>query len=182
MHEEMERQLIERAKGDDEQALAYLYRRHVDDIYHYVYYRVGRDASLAEDLVGDVFIAMLEGLPSYEYTGAPFESWLYRIAHSCVVDHYRRQSARQMAPMDEQLPTDARANPDTLAGARDNFRRAWKAMQRLTNDQQSVLALRFFAGYSIAETAEVLSKSKGAVKSLQYRAVAALRRLLEVET
>lgn len=181
MQEETERQLIERAKAYDEAALSTLYRRHADDIYRYIYYRVG-NKEIADDLVGDVFINMLEGLSSYEYTGAPFEAWLYRIAHARVVDYYRRQEVRQTAPMDEQLPDDARINPDTLAGARDNFRRAWKAMQRLTNDQQHVLALRFFAGYSIAETAEVLDKSEGAVKALQYRALGTLRRLLGVET
>lgn len=181
MQDETERQLIERAKAFDEQALGKLYRRHADDIYRYIYYRVG-DASTAEDLVGDVFISMLEGLSSYEYTGAPFESWLYRIAHARVVDHYRRQELRQKTPLDDRLADAERVNPDALAGARDSFRRAWDAMQRLTNDQQHVLALRFFAGYSIAETAEVLGKSEGAVKSLQYRAIATIRRLLGVET
>lgn len=181
MQAETERQLIERAKTYDEQALDKLYRRHADDIYRYIYYRVG-NSSTAEDLVGDVFINMLEGLSSYEYTGAPFESWLYRIAHARVVDYYRRQEVRQTTQLNESLPGDDRVNPDTLAGARDRFRRAWDAMQRLTNDQQHVLALRFFAGYSIAETAQVLGKSEGAVKSLQYRALANVRRLLGVET
>lgn len=181
MQEETERQLIERAKAYDEQALDKLYRRHADDIYRYIYYRVG-DSSTAEDLVGDVFINMLEGLASYEYTGAPFESWLYRIAHARVVDHYRRQEVRQTTELDEGLAGDERVNPDTLAGSRDRFRRAWDAMQRLTNDQQHVLALRFFAGYSVAETAEVLGKTEGAVKSLQYRALVSIRRLLGVET
>lgn len=181
MQEETERQLIERAKSYDEEALGELYRRHADDMFRYIYYRVG-DTKTAEDLVGDVFINMLEGLPKYEYTGAPFEAWLYRIAHARVVDYYRRQDVRDTAPLEEQMPAGERVNPDTLADTRDDFRRAWTAMQSLTEEQQHVIALRFFAGYSIAETAQVLDKTEGAVKALQYRAIASLRRLMGVES
>ena len=181
MQEQTERQLIERAKRRDDEALSTLYHRHYDDIFRYVYYRVGNQKT-AEDLAMDVFENMLEGLSSYEYTGAPFEAWLYRVAHARVVDYYRRQEVRDTTTLHDQMPSGDRVNPDVLANARDDFRRAWTAMQQLTDDQQQVIALRFFAGYSIAETAQVLDKTEGAVKALQYRAIASLRRLMGVET
>ena len=176
-----ESQLIEKAKACDEEALSELYRRHANTVFRYVYYRVG-DREVAEDLVGDVFVRALEGLPSYRHTGVPFEAWLYRIAQARVIDHYRRQAVRRVAPLDEQLPDGEETSPDRVAAQSDEVRRAWEALTRLTDEQQQVISLRFIAGRSTAEVAALLGKTEGAVKALQSRALASLRRLLEAES
>ncbi len=155
-----------------------MYRRHAHAVFRYVFYRVG-DRAVAEDMVGDVFVRALEGLPAYRDTGRPFEAWLYRIAQARVVDHYRRQSVRLVAPLDEQLVAADATDPAQTAAHQDDVRRAWEALSSLTEDQQQVISLRFLAGYSIAEAARVLEKTEGAVKALQHRALASLRRLLE---
>jgi RNA polymerase sigma-70 factor (ECF subfamily) len=175
-----ESRLIERAKAYDAQALSELYRRYSNAIFRYVYYRLG-DQALAEDVVSDVFVRALEALPGYQDTGRPFAAWLYRIAHARVVDHYRRHGRRQFTPLDERLAAGEEADPQQLATHRDASYRAWQAMNDLTEDQQQVLSLRFIAGYSTREAAEVLGKTEGAVKALQHRALASLRRLLEDE-
>jgi RNA polymerase sigma-70 factor (ECF subfamily) len=176
-----ESHLIERAKAYDEEALDELFRRHANSIFRYVYYRVG-DQAVAEDVVGDVFERVLKGLPSYQDTGRPFEAWLYRIAHARVVDHYRRQDRRRVAPLNEELAAGGETDPHQLAAFQDDFRRAWEAVNHLTEDQQQVISLRFIAGCSTAEVARLLGKTEGAVKSLQHRALASLRRLLEIES
>jgi RNA polymerase sigma-70 factor (ECF subfamily) len=172
--------LIEKAKAYDEEALSELYHRHANAIYRYVYYRVG-DQAVAEDLVGDIFVRALEGLPTYQDTGRPFEAWLYRIAQARVVDHYRRKNVRRVAPLDEGLPAGDTADLDRLVALQDDIRRVWEALQDLTEDQQQVISLRFIAGYSTAETSDALGKTEGAVKALQHRALASLRRLLEMD-
>jgi RNA polymerase sigma-70 factor (ECF subfamily) len=171
--------LIERAKAYNEEALSELYRRHANAIFRYVYYRVG-DQAVAEDLVGDIFVRALEGLPTYQDTGRPFEAWLYRIAQARVVDHYRRKNVRRLAPLDERLPAGDAADLDQLVAHQDDVRRVWEALHDLTEDQQQVISLRFIAGYSTAETSDMLGKTEGAVKALQHRALASLRRLLEI--
>ena len=181
MRDASESRLIERAKACDKEALGELYRRHANAIFRYVYYRVG-DQAVAEELTGDVFVRALEALPSYQDTGRPFEAWLYRIAHARVVDHYRRQSRRNVEPLGEGLAADEETNPHQLAAFRDESRQAWEAVRRLTDDQQQVISLRFIAGYSTAEVAGILGKTEGAVKALQHRALASLRRLLETES
>lgn len=173
-----ESHLIQRAKAYDGEALEELYRRHANDIFRYVYYRVG-DQAVAEDIAGDVFVRALEGLASYQDTGRPFEAWLYRIAHARVVDYYRRQGRRRVEPLGEGLAADEETDPHRLAALRDESRQAWAAANHLTEDQQQVISLRFIAGYSTAEVAELLGKTEGAVKALQHRALASLRRLLE---
>ena len=181
MRDASESHLIQRAKACDEEALGELYRRHANTIFRYVYYRVG-DKAVAEDMVGDVFVRALEGLASYQDTGRPFAAWLYRIAHARVVDHYRRQGRRRVEPLDEGLAADDETDPYRLAALRDDSRQAWAAVNRLTQDQQQVVSLRFIAGYSTAEVARLLGKTEGAVKALQHRALASLRRLLEAKS
>jgi RNA polymerase sigma-70 factor (ECF subfamily) len=176
-----ESHLINKAKERDSEALSELYHRYADAVFRYVYYRVG-DREVAEDLVGDVFVRALEGLPSYQDTGSPFEAWLYRIAHARVVDYYRRQQVRFAALLDERLAGGEGADPYRLVAHRDEARRAWSALIHLTDDQQQVIALRFIAGYSVAEAARLMGKTKGAVRALQHRALASLRRLLEGES
>ena len=176
-----ESQLIKRAKSYDAGALSDLYRRHADAVFRYVYYRVG-DREVAEDLVGDVFVRALEGLPAYQDTGTPFEAWLYRIAHAKVVDYYRRQKVRRAAPLDESLASGEETDLSHLAAQRDDVRRVWDALRHLTGDQQQVISLRFIAGYSTAEVAGVMGKTEGAIRALQHRALASLRRLLEIES
>jgi RNA polymerase sigma-70 factor (ECF subfamily) len=176
-----ESNLIEKAKAYDVEALSELYRRYANVVFRYVYYRVG-DQDIAEDVVGDVFVRALEGLPSYRDTGRPFEAWLYRIAHARVVDHYRRSGRRPVMPLDERLSTDEETDPHQLIAAQDDVRRAWEAVNHLTEDQQQVISLRFIAGCSTHEVARLLGKTEGAVKSLQHRALASLRRLLEIES
>jgi len=172
--------LVERAKAYESEALSELYRRHAEAIFRYIYRRVG-NRSVAEDLVGEVFVRALEDLPSYRNTGAPFGAWLYRIAHARVVDHYRRQKVRQNRPLDEHLPADERTNPDHLAIKNEATCQAWEALMHLTDEQQQVISFRFIAEYSIAEIARMLGKTEGAVKALQHRGLASLRRLLEKE-
>ena len=179
MRDASESHLIERAKACDAEALSELYRRHAHAIFRYVYYRVG-DQAVAEDLVGDIFVRALEGLASYQDVGRPFEAWLYRIAQARVVDHYRRQDVRRASALDEGLAAGEETDPDRLALNQDDARRAWQAINRLTDEQQQVISLRFIAGYSTPEVARLLGKTEGAVKALQHRALASLRRLLEM--
>jgi RNA polymerase sigma-70 factor (ECF subfamily) len=172
--------LIERAKDYDAQALTELYQRYAEPVFRYVYYRVGV-REVAEDLVADVFVRAIEGLPAYQDSGSPFKAWLYRIAHARVVDYYRRQEVRHTMPLDEQIAASAKAGPDEVAVDRDEARRIWAVLPQLTSEQQLVISMRFIAGFSTAEVAEVLEKTEGAIRAMQHRALASLRRLLETE-
>jgi RNA polymerase sigma-70 factor (ECF subfamily) len=146
-----------------------------------VFYRVG-DRQAAEDLVGDVFVRALEGLSAYQDTGNPFEAWLYRIAHARLVDYYRRQDVRRGASLDERLVPNGESDLSQWVAQREDVRRIWDALHHLTDDQQQVISLRFIAGYSTAEVAKVMGKKEGAIRALQYRALASMRRLLGFES
>lgn len=173
-----ESDLIERAKTYEEAALSELYWRHAEAIFRYIHYRIS-DQIVAEDLVSEVFVRALEALPGYQDSGRPFVAWLYRIAHARVVDHYRRQQVRKAVPLDEHLLADEWTNPEQLIDKRVNEQQVRKALADLTDEQQQVISFRFMAQYSVAEVAQIMGKTEGAIKALQHRGLAALRRLLD---
>ena len=175
-----EHALLERAKRYDQAALGELYDRYAPRIYAYIYRRVG-NASLAEDLTGDVFVRMMQAIQSERSWRVSFHAWLYRIAHNLVVDYYRRQPAGPFVPLDEVSLSSDRGNPVHTAEESISRERLRSAVGRLTAEQQAVLTLRFGEGMTARKAAYVLQKTTGAVEALQRRALAALRRALEDE-
>jgi RNA polymerase sigma-70 factor, ECF subfamily len=175
-----EQKLVSLAQKGHTQAFDELYRQHVDRIYRYIYYRVD-SAVTAEDLTADVFLRAFESLPAYEDRSVPLVSWLYRIAHARIIDHYRRVRRRGV---DENIEAmDLRAEDDIdLSLMTDHKAGAVQAaLQRLTPEQQQVIVMRFIEGQNLEKTAEALNKSVGAVKALQHRALQGLSKALKDE-
>jgi RNA polymerase sigma-70 factor (ECF subfamily) len=172
-----EQSLLERAKNLDAQALADLYDRYAPKIYAYLYRRLG-DAALAEDLTGEVFLRVLQAIRAGRAWQTSFRAWLYRIAHNLVVDHYRRRPPAPPVPVDEDLASDGRDNPAAIVQDAIEHERIRAALDRLTPEQQEVLALRFGQGLKTRQVAQAIGKTPGAVEGLQRRALASLRRIL----
>jgi RNA polymerase sigma-70 factor, ECF subfamily len=169
--------LLERAKEYDAAALGDLYGRYASKIHTYIYCHVGNE-DLAADLTANVFIKMLDAIKSSKMWQLSFSGWLYRIAHNAIVDHYRRNEPQKSLPLDERLPSttdDPVATVESII-SNDAVR---VALAHLTDEQQLVIELKFFEGLSNLEVAGIMGKTEGAIKSLQFRALAALRRCLE---
>jgi len=169
-----ERELVRRAKEQDEAAFATLYDLHYQRVYTYIYFRVS-DQALAEDLAADVFVRALQAIGKFNYRGVPVAAWLLRIARNLVIDHFRRSGKRQTVELDDHHP-DTSANPVSKVENRLLREDLARVMKHLTDDQRDVIILKFFQGMSNSEVAAVLGKPVGAVKSLQHRGLAALRR------
>jgi RNA polymerase sigma-70 factor (ECF subfamily) len=169
--------LLERAKEYDLVALGEIYDTYSIKIYNYVYRRLG-DVHLAEDITADVFVRMLEALQHKKFAKICLSAWLYRIAHNLIVDHFRRTSREELFSLDEQLMAASLNTADAVKRrlAQQQLR---AAISRLPETQQQVIMLKFVEGLSNAEVAQVLGKTNGAVKALQHRALASLRRILE---
>ena len=168
--------LVRRAQGGEERAFGELYEAFYDRVYRYVVYRV-RNAAEAEDLAEDVFLRMLESIHAFRFRGAPFSAWIMRIAHNRIVDHWRRSRRRTETPVEDAPPLPSlESDPYHAIERISDVQELREAMQALTDLQQQVLALRFGAGLSVAETAKAMKRKENAVKALQHSAVAALRR------
>lgn len=173
---EDERELIQRAQEYDSQALSAIYERYYQGIYNYIFYRVS-DESLAQDLTSETFLKALEAIDSFNFRGAPFSSWLYKIAGNLVVDHYRRQPKQPTLRLEESQVFSSENPVDVLERGLTQHKLR-KALAFLTEEQQQVIILRFVDELSNTEIAEILGKTEGAIKALQHRALAALARQL----
>ena len=167
--------LIQRAKSGDSNAVTRLYEMYIDQIYRYVAYRVPE--SEAEDITSDVFINMVEGLPNYTFTGAPFESWLYRIASARVADYYRKTKQREFVELPETLKSSNPAPEETMIVDQEQAKIREK-LQHLSEEQQTILIMRFVERKSHEEVAEMLNKTVTAVKTTQHRALKRLAQLM----
>lgn len=171
-------QLIRKAQAGDERAFTKIYEAHVGLIYRYVAYRAPVED--AEDLTAEVFVTVVEGLPAYRITEAPFEAWLYRIAAARVADYHRRTKRRPEVELTDTLSDPDDAPEDSLLNRQesDEIR---EALRHLSEDQQNVLLLRFVNQLSHEEVARMLNKSVAAVKSIQHRALTELASLIGTE-
>lgn len=172
-----ERVLIQSAQTGNGEAVAELYRRYVPAIFRYISFRL-TDRAVAEDITGDVFLEMVQALHRYTERGAPFAAWLFRIAHDRVMDHHRRQARRPTVPLSEGLSDDA-PGPEVQAAYQTEAYGLLVAMNILTDEQRTVLQLRFVDGYSVEMTARIMRKTPGAIKALQHRALSRLGRRLQ---
>jgi RNA polymerase sigma-70 factor (ECF subfamily) len=170
--------LIQLAQAGDERAFAHLYEAHIDLIYRYVAYRVPVED--AEDLTAEVFLTMVEGLPGYQLTEAPFEAWLYRIAAARVADYHRRAKRRPEVELTDTL-AESEDIPEEALLLRQESDELRRALGQLSEDYQNVLLLRFVNQLSHEEVARMLSKSVTAVKSIQHRALTQLANLIGTE-
>jgi RNA polymerase sigma-70 factor (ECF subfamily) len=172
-------ELLERASRAEPAALGAVYDQYADRIYAYIYHRVGQ-AEVAEDLTGQVFMRMLEAIRTGQGWRTSFSGWLYRIAHNLVVDYYRRRGRVTLIDIDEATPIRAtEGDPVRSTESLLNREQLRAALFQLTEEQAEVITLRFMEERSIAEVADLMDKTEGAIKALQYRAVLALRRVMQ---
>ena len=173
-----EQSLVRRAQQQDQEAFAELYEAYFDKIYRYIVLKIG-DRTEAEDMTQQVFLKSLKSLPTYKQRDVPFSSWLYRIAHNQVVDHFRKTSRQQSIELTDAItPDDPHENPQHQTELKADIVHLVKATRQLTKTQQEVIALRFSSDLPVAEVARLMGKSEGAVKALQHSAVVALRKIM----
>lgn len=96
------------------------------------------------------------------------------------MDHYRENGRSNWVPLSETARA-TEGDPVQQVQSHSAQTEMWRALARLTEEQRQVIVLRFVEGRSSAEVALVLGKNEGAIKALQHRALAALRRLLSME-
>jgi RNA polymerase sigma-70 factor, ECF subfamily len=169
------RDLVERAKHGDRDALEELYLLHFDRIYSYLHMSVGNRHD-AEDLTTQTFLKMLESIGRFEWKAVPFSAWLFRIAHNLAMDFFR--AGRRVQP-EEDVPEPA--GSEEASAEYHAFHSIGRAsmldlISRLSPEQRQVLTLKFVFNFANADVAGILGKSEGAVKSLQHRALASLQK------
>ena|SRR5215211_1242402 len=171
-----ERLLVLRAQQSS-RAFEPLYLAYRDAVINYCCYRLG-DRTEAEDAASTVFIKALHALPGFRDRDGSFRTWLFRIAHNEVVDRHRQRSRNPETPID--LLRDrpgADRSPEDLAAEVDAHERVRVLLASLPPRERDVLELRA-AELDTNQIAAVLGITAVNVRSIQFRAIARLRRLL----
>ncbi|MFC9061682.1 ECF subfamily RNA polymerase sigma factor, BldN family [Streptomyces sp. NPDC057074] len=170
--------LVERAQAGEADAFGRLYDQYSDTVYRYIYYRVGGKAT-AEDLTSETFLRALRRIGTFTWQGRDFGAWLVTIARNLVADHFKSSRFRLEVTTGEMLDANEveRSPEDSVLESLSNAA-LLEAVRRLNPQQQECVTLRFLQGLSVAETARAMGKNEGAIKTLQYRAVRTLARLL----
>ena len=172
-----ERTLVERAIARDKEAYGALYDRHVVRVYRHIYYMVGNTAE-AEDLTAQAFLQGWVAIERYQIRGAPFVSWLLRIAHNLGVSYLR--SRKESAQLPETLEDHgSQRNPEEAIQQRLDGERLRQAILQLRDEQRRVIILRFVEDLDYQEVAEIVGKSVAAVRVIQHRALNALRKQMQ---
>jgi RNA polymerase sigma-70 factor (ECF subfamily) len=161
----------------DSQVIGAVYDRYFPDVYRFVYYRLN-DEQVAEDISSDVFVRLIEAIEKRRGPRTNLKGWLLATASHAVADYLRHAYRRPTETLSERMPDRAAASLNDEVDRREVVASVRQAYERLTPEQQNVLALRFGDGYSLDETAAVMQKNVNAVKALQFRALAALQRLI----
>jgi RNA polymerase sigma-70 factor (ECF subfamily) len=168
---------LARSKKIDAQQLAALHDRLYPVVYRYIRYRLD-DPQVCEDISSEVFLNLIDALNRRDHSIKNIRAWLLGTASNLINDYLRNAYKRPTENLDEQeIPDDH--SPEEAAELKSQHQMVRAAMQHLTPDQQHVLALRFADERSIEETAMLMGKTTGAVKTLQFRALTALKELLD---
>ena len=168
--EEADEQLLIEAAQKNPSRFAELYEANFERVYAYVASRV-RNRDEAEDVTADVFHKALANLQRFKWRGAPFAAWLYRIAANAIVDRASRTAREREVP----APDDDPPVQDAELEQAERRARLFRLVRSLPKDQHRVIELRFAGEMSIREIAEVMGRTEGAVKQLQFRALETLR-------
>jgi RNA polymerase sigma-70 factor (ECF subfamily) len=163
----------------DPQVITQIHETFFPTLYRYACYRVS-DGAVAEDIVSEAFIRLLESTHAGIGPRTSLRGWLIGTVSNLVNDYFRKVYNQPTDPLHDEVPAQI-GSPTAWTEGKDRQEKLRQALAKLTTDQQHVLALRFGSGCSLAETAEIMDRKPNAIKQLQFRALTALRQNLEGE-
>jgi RNA polymerase sigma-70 factor (ECF subfamily) len=167
--------VLHAARSGSEAAWTHIYKDLAPGVIGYLR---GQGAPDPEDLAGDVFLEVVRDLHRFEVDHSQFRSWVFTIAHLRLLDARRRQGRRPVRPAGLEVLSDKAGSGDSEqeALAALGIERIERLLNILSPDQRDVLLLRIVGDLSVDQVATVLGKLPGAVRVLQHRGLARLRR------
>ena len=177
MGSDTDRTLMERAQRFEKEALAEIFDCYNASIYRYALRMLG-DPDLARECMSETFSRYLNALQRGSGPHDFLQAYLYRIAHNWITDYYRNKTPQPVV-LDPEVQVDPADDPPQIVAEEMEKQQVRSALALLTPDQRLVITLKDLEDCSNDEVAQALKKPVGAVKSLQHRALEALRRILQ---
>jgi len=179
-----EKVLLSRIEQKDKNAFVKAYDLYIDEIYRFVFFKVGNREE-AEDLTSAVFLKAWNYVQESDndLKFRTLKPLLYRIARTTVIDHYRRRNRPGSVSIDDERNpveiVDAGQNLEEQTGQLLDIRKVSGRILELKDEYREVIIMRYIEEFSIGEIAKIMDKSRGNVRVLTYRALKALRELLD---
>jgi RNA polymerase sigma factor (sigma-70 family) len=141
-------------------------------------YLRAQGASEPGDLTGEVFLQIVRDLPDFEGGESQFRAWTFAIAHNRLVDERRSLKRRpvELLPVEQIDHTQTGGSAEDEALSRIEEQRVRQTLARLTEDQRNVILLRVLGDLTAEQVAAALGRTPGAVRALERRGLAMLRR------
>lgn len=176
-----EKLLLYKIRRNDKQAFVKAYDLYVDQLYRFIYFKVGNREE-AEDLCSAVFLKTWNYiLQNSLKDGGSLKALLYKISRNLIIDHYRKNSARETVSLDHGRGfevIDEKQNAGRDMELKTDLLVLETKLPELKDEYREVIISRFVNELSIGEIAEILDKTKGGVRVLIYRALNALKELV----
>ena len=174
-----DQQLISLAVAGNRDAFGQLYERYKLRVFRHAFFLTG-DSLLAEDLTAHTFLNALQAISRYQPRGVPFVAWLLRIACNLTINYKKSLKNSGHAQIPEALVAeDAAYSPEDSCQRKDDGERVWQEVRCLPYEQRQVIIMRFIDDLGYQEIAQILGKSVGSVRVIQFRALTNLRHTLD---
>lgn len=166
---------IRRAQKGEAESFGILYDHYSAPIYRFIFLKVN-SKSLAQDLLHEVFLSAWQNINNYSHKGFPFSSWLYQIARNKIIDNYRAK--KDFVTIDNEEDRLVTLTSEKIIDQNLSMEKIKEALGQLSEEHSNIIILRFINDLSPAEIALALNKSEGAVRLMQHRAIANLKKIL----
>jgi len=182
MNDRKDKKLFFRVRKQDRDAFLEAYDLYIDDIYRFVYFKIGNDEE-AKDLVSAVFLRVWNQVQSKGLDESKsLKAFIYKIARNLVIDHYR-QAKRPTLNIDddevsEPLADEGRSVETEMDNVSD-LELIKRSLPKLKDEYREVILMHYIDELSFAEIAEITGKSRGNVRVMAFRALKALKDLIE---
>jgi len=160
------------------------YLENMDKLYRFVYFRVGANKQVAEDLTSEIFLKALEHFDKYDERISK-SAWLFTIAKNHLINYWRDRKPTISLPTQEQFE-------ECENGAVEEFEFAFQAhianleregdrifierlLRHLSEEETRIVTFHYLFGYNYAEIGQILGKNETAVRVAAYRALKKLR-------
>ncbi len=167
--------LVAKMKKGDRKAAEELYDELASKLYGFIFSRTG-SREIAEDLSQEIFIKLIERVESFDPKKGRFTVWFWRMVRNTLIDHYRKKKAMPFSSFedDEVAGMSVSEIPDM-----DNilkYRRLRTTIATFAVEEQELFELRFVAGMSYKDIANIMDKPEGTLRVTALRLKEKLRK------
>ncbi len=150
------------------------YNTYFEKVYRYIFFRVGRQKELAEDLTSEIFLKAMEKFEDFDQS-RPFAVWIYRVAHNHLVDYYKKARYEMMDIEEVANEIKTNANFAHDVEAKLNLDKVRNVLDKLPQMQKDVIMMKYVNDLTNPEIAEILDTNEAHVRVLQHRALQSLK-------